>query len=77
MCLEEEKSESKHTSRFLTDLVGEGDYPRCQLGNIQPFSLFLGAKKYKLSFIWIKFKFATRHPFLNILKASVQLIKSR
>ena len=43
---------------------------------IQPFSLFLGAKKYKLSFIRIEFEFSSRHPFLDILKASVELIKS-
>ena len=39
-------------------------------------SLFLGAKKYELSFIRIEFKFASRHPLFDILKASVQLIKS-
>ena len=34
-------------------------------------SLFLGTKKYELSFIKIEFEFASRHPFLDILKTSV------
>ena len=31
--------------------------------------------QYELSFIGIEFKFASRHPFFYILKASIQLIK--
>ena len=43
---------------------------------IWPFSLFLGAYKYELSFIRIEFELDSRHLFFDILKAHVQLIKS-